>query len=163
MDSKSLCKGKVYLLVVDVTEDFSVAVEFASHFAKENGGHLALLHVIDVDHFDHWSNIEERVKKEMREQAEAVIWEVAGRIVENTGILPMICIEEGVRSEVIVDTVNTYPEICLLILGGDTGSSNPGPLVSYFSGKGMSRLRVPLLLVPSHLKCHDLADEGEKV
>ncbi|MCB1680593.1 MAG: universal stress protein [Rhodospirillales bacterium] len=144
--------GGTFLLVVDITDEFTVAVDYASDFAQANRGHIALLNVIDIDHFDHWGNIEGKVKKEMRTQAENLIYETAGRITSRTGMIPMVCIEEGSRSEVILETINTYPEICMLILGGDSHSSNPGPLVSYFAGKGLSRLRVPLMIVPGHLQ-----------
>ena len=38
-----------------------------------------------------------------------------------------------------------------LILGGKSGNS-PGPLVSFCIGKGLDRLHVPVVVVPSHLK-----------
>lgn len=145
-------KGGIYLLVVDVTAEFNVAVDYASDFAKANNGEIALLNIIEIDHIDHWGNIEGKMKKEMRAQAEKMIWEAAGRITHHTGLIPMVCIEEGKRSEAILETINRYPEICMLILGGDSQSSNPGPLVTYFAGKGLSRLRVPLMIVPGHLE-----------
>lgn len=145
-------EGGIYLLVVDVTEEFSVAVDYAADFAQANNGHIALLNVMEIEHFDHWGNIEDKVKKEMRTQAETMIWEAAGRITARTGMVPMVCIEEGSRSDVILETLEAYPEICMLILGGDSHSSNPGPLVTYFAGKGLSRLRVPLMIVPGHLQ-----------
>jgi len=39
-----------------------------------------------------------------------------------------------------------------LILGGHVEGSHPGPLVSYIMGKGLGRLRVPVVLIPGHLK-----------
>ena len=36
-------------------------------------------------------------------------------------------------------------------LAGVSGSAGPGPMVSYFSGKGLAKLRVPVVIVPSHL------------
>lgn len=145
-------KGGIFLLVVDVTAEFSVAVDFASDFAKANDGQIALLNVIEIDHIDHWGGIEGKMRKEMRAQAEKLIWDAAGRITQRTGLVPMVCIEEGGRSESILRTIESYPEICMLILGGDSHSSNPGPLVTYFAGKGLSRLRVPLMIVPGHLE-----------
>ena len=41
--------------------------------------------------------------------------------------------------------------ITKLILGGSVQSKSPGPLVSYFTGKGLSKLRVPLTIVPGNL------------
>jgi len=146
----------VYLLVVDVTDEFSVAVKYASVFAAARKGRVGLLNVIEPGTFDHWMNIENKVKKELRAQAENIIWDTAKRIGEITGDIPMICIEEGDRKEVVVDVINRYPNISMLILGAESSANNPGPLVSYFSGKGLSRLRVPLLIVPGHIEAEDI-------
>lgn len=146
----------VYLLVVDVTDEFSVAVDYASAFCAKNRGRLALLNVIEPGTFDHWLNIENKLRKELREHAENAIWDAAKRVSDRTGKVPMICIEEGERSNAILDVINRYPNICMLILAGESHSSNPGPLVSYFSGKGLQKLRVPLLVVPGHLELADI-------
>ncbi|MCB1592205.1 MAG: universal stress protein [Alphaproteobacteria bacterium] len=144
--------GGIYLLVVDDTAEFSVAIDYASDFAKANNGQLALLNVIEIDQIGHWVGVEGKMRKERRDQAEKMIWQAAGRITERTGLLPMVCIEEGSRSEAVLDTIERYPDIRMLILGGDSNSSSPGPLVTYFAGKGLARLRVPLLIVPGHLE-----------
>lgn len=143
---------RVYLLVVDATDEFPVAVDYAADFVMQDNGRVALLNVMQIDHVDHWLNIENRLRKEMRDQAERMIWEASRRVVEQCGKFPMVCIEEGVHSDVIVDIINKYDNICALILAADKNSTKPGPLVSYFSGKGLSRLRVPLIIVPGHLQ-----------
>lgn len=143
---------KVYLLVVDATDEFSVAVDFASEFAQNTNARIALLNIMQIDHVDHWANIENKLRGEMRAESEKMIWAASKRVMERTGQFPMVCIEEGIRSDVIVDTINKYPNICTLILAADKNSSKPGPLVTYFCGKGMSRLRVPLMIVPGHLQ-----------
>lgn len=156
MAINSIPKDKVYLLVVDVTEEFTVAIDYASELAASHNAHIALLNVIEVDHFDHWGNIAEKVRSEMRTQAENMIWEASLRVTKKTGMIPMICISEGIRHEVIIETINQYPEIAMLILGGDCHASNPGPLVTFFAGKGLSKLRVPLMVVPGHLMVNEL-------
>lgn len=143
---------RVYLLVVDATDEFCVAVDYATEFAQKTEARIALLNIMQIDHVDHWANIENKLRSEMRAQAENMIWAASRRVMERTGQFPMVCIEEGVSSDVIVETINKYPNICALILAADKTSNKPGPLVSYFSGKGLSRLRVPLMIVPGHLQ-----------
>ena len=146
-------KPKVYLLVVDSTEEFPIAVEYAAKFVGGSDARIALLNVIQLDHVDHWMNIENRIRKEMREEAERMTWEAARRVIDVCGKFPMVCIEEGVRSDVIVESINKYDNICALILAADSVSSKPGPLVTYFSSaKGLARLNVPLIIVPGHLQ-----------
>jgi len=145
-------KIKVFLLVVDETEEFPIAVDYAADFASDENARIALLNVMQIDHVDHWLNIENRMRKEMRDQAEKMIWEASRRVFERSGKFPMVCIEEGTRSDVIIDIIDRFENIEALILAADQNSSKPGPLVSYFSGKGLSRLRVPLIIVPGHLQ-----------
>lgn len=143
----------VYLVVVDQSDEMLCAVDYACNFANAEGGYVALLHVIEQSFFQNWQNVEDRVRKEMRQQAEQIIWDAAGRVKEATGDVPMIFIEEGDRSDNILSIleVENNSNIVALVLAGAAHSSNPGPLVSYFSGKGASRLPIPLVVIPGHL------------
>lgn len=151
-DNISETEKKVFLLVVDSTDEFTVAVDFACDFAQNSNSRIALLNIMQIDHVDHWANIENKIRSEMRTEAEKMIWAASKRVIERLGQFPMVCIEEGIRSDVIVDTINKYKNICTLILAADKNSTKPGPLVTYFCGKGLSRLRVPLMIVPGHLQ-----------
>lgn len=148
----------VYLVVVDTTEELSVAIDYAAHFANAEGGYIALLNVMEDIGISNFKDIEDRMKAEQRAQAEHMIWEAAGRVIEKTGKTPMTCIEQGDRSTIIIDMVEGNKNIVALVLASDASSSNPGALVSYFSGKGLSRLPVPLLIVPGHLEAENIGD-----
>lgn len=141
----------VYLVVVDTTEEMFTAIDYACAFANAEGGYVAVLNVMERVQVENWKNVEDCVRKEMRQQAEQMIWDASGRVKENTGTLPMVFIEEGDRSDLIVKTLEENHNIVGLILATSSVSSNPGPLVSYFSGKGNNRLPVPLIIVPGHL------------
>ncbi len=153
MDRKErLGKRKgVYLVVVDSTDEMPVAIEYACQFANAEGGYVAIINVMDRIQVESWLNIEERVRKEQREQAERMIWDAAGRVQDITGSVPIIYIEEGDRSDAILKTIDENEEIVALVLASSAHSSNAGPLITYFSGKGHSRLSIPLLVVPGHL------------
>ncbi len=141
----------VFLVAVDETEEFTVAIEYAIRFAKAQGGYVALLNVIEQSFVQNWKNIEDRVRREMRAHAEQMIWDAAGIVVEKTGKIPMICIEEGDATDVIVKIIEDNKNIVSLVLAS-SNSASPGPLVTYFSGKGLSRLPVPLIIIPGNLE-----------
>ncbi len=149
-------RGGVFLVIVDSTQEFLSAVDYASQFANAEDGYVALLHVIEHTPVSGWQSIEEQVKKEARAQAERMIWDAAGQVIESTGKIPMVCIEEGDRADLIVKTIEDNKNIVALVLASAIGTSKPGPLVSYFSGKGLSRLPVPLLIIPGHLSESDI-------
>lgn len=141
----------VFLVIVDMTEEFLVAVDYASQFANAEDGYVALLNVIEHSYVQNWKNVEDRVRSEMRGQAEQATWDAAGRVVENTHKTPMICIEEGDRVDLIIKTIEENNNIAALVLAS-ANASKPGPLITYFSGKGLSRLPIPLMIVPGHLE-----------
>ncbi|PCI56160.1 MAG: universal stress family protein [Alphaproteobacteria bacterium] len=141
----------VFLVIVDMTEEFLVAVDYASQFANAEDGYVALLNVIEYSYVQNWKNVEDRVRSEMRGQAEQATWDAAGRVMENTHRIPMICIEEGDRVDLIIKTIEENNNIVALVLAS-ANSSKPGPLITYFSGKGLSRLPIPLMIIPGHLE-----------
>tara|TARA_B100001093_G_C26469992_1_gene860180 strand:- start:209 stop:667 length:459 start_codon:yes stop_codon:yes gene_type:complete len=143
---------KVFLVIVDSSREFHAALDQAIKMCNECDARIALLRVMHVEHVDHWQNIEDKVRSEMRAHAESLVWEAAGRILRETGYFPMVCIEEGTKSEVIIDIIGRYPNIASLVLAADSSSSKPGPLVTYFTTKGLSKLNVPLVVVPGHLQ-----------
>jgi len=149
---KRVGDGGVYLVVVDGSEEFNVALRYAARRAEASRAHVGILQVINVDDFHHWNNVEEMVRKELHAAAEKEIWNIAKSVNELNGRRPVLYIAEGSRTDVIVDTINEDQNIRMLILGGGTQSSGPGPLVQHFTGKGLARLRVPVLIVPGHIE-----------
>lgn len=142
-------RKKVFLVILDGTEESTSAIDYASDFANAGSGYVALLHVIEQMPVQNWQDIEALVHKELRTRGEQMIWDGAGRVIENTGKIPMVCIEEGDKSDAIVKILDENPNIAALVLAVSSNSSKPGSLVSYFSGKGLARLKIPLMIVPS--------------
>ncbi len=150
-NTKNVRRKGVYLVVVDGSHEFTSSVDAAASFANAEGGYVALLNVIEPMPVQNWQNIEDRVRAEMREHAEEMIWNAAGQVVEANGNMPMVFIEEGDNSDIIIKTIEENNNIVALVLASSATTSKPGPLVSYFSGKGLARLPVPLIIIPGHL------------
>lgn len=138
----------VYLLVVDDTPEFQVALHYTAHLAKKNGAHVALLHVMDQEDFQHWGTVAEKIHNEIVQEAKDLLLGAADVITQVSGCLPILYLQDGGQMDVILEIIKQDPTIEKFILGGSTTSSNAGPLVSYFTGKGLPELRVPLTIVP---------------
>lgn len=138
--------GGVYLLVADDSPEFEAALRRVAFLAKQNKGHAAILYVIEDETYMHWRFIERRIQTDKRVEAEKRLWEVAQRLYEMSGLIPAIYIKEGKTRQQIVDILSTDRTIRALVLGAAASSSNP--LISYFTGKGLADLRVPLVIVP---------------
>lgn len=145
----SALDGGVYLLVADESEEFQMALKKASAMANQNRGHVAILYVMEEQDFLHWGMVEKRISSDLRAGAEKRVWEIASRLYEMSGQRPAIYIREGKTREAILSVLDSDPLIKMLVLGAGTQSSNP--LVSFFTGKGLASLRVPLLVVPDNI------------
>lgn len=145
----------VFLLVADKSDEFSKALRYASRLADYSGAHIGLVYIMEEQGFQHWGNIEERMREEMRKEAEQYLFDVANTVREITGKSPAFYIQQGTKADTLVSLINEDRTIKMLILGGDTHGS-PGPLVAHFSGKGLGLLRVPLTVVPGHLEMSEI-------
>ena len=143
--------GGTYLVVADESEEFQVALKYAVRMANANKCRLGIFYVLEDQGFMHWGNVEKRVHDEQRLQAERVLNEACFEVQERGGEIPALYLQEGGRIEALTTTIENDPNISMLILAGGTQGSGPGPLVSHFTGKGFSRLRVPVIVVPEHI------------
>lgn len=150
---KSAAPDPIYLLVVDSSEEFQIALVYAAKLAQANGARLALLHALDKEgFFQHWGSVQERLHEEYRVEAEQELLSAAAVINERSASLPVVYLEEaGNLPEKILEIIANDPNITKIILGGAAHSKTPGPLVSYFSGKGLNKLSVPLTVVPGNM------------
>ena len=143
--------GGTYLIIADDSDEFHVAAQYAARTAVARRAALAIAHITDLDEFVHWGKVEAIMRHDMRNQAEKNIWQIAKTLHETHEIYPCLYIREGKTIDKIVDIIEEDKPIRGLILAGSANVNNPGPLVSYFAGKGMSRLRTPVIIVPGHL------------
>lgn len=144
--------GGIYLVVADDSEEFKVALRYGCYAARRNRGHVGILCVLDDEDFQQWNSIEARIKKEMRQEAEKYIWSIAKTAHDFNGLVPSLYFAEGEKGPAVLETINGDPNIVQLILGGSADHNHAGPLISWCLGKGMEDLRVPLVVVPGHVK-----------
>ncbi|MEM7441943.1 MAG: universal stress protein [Pseudomonadota bacterium] len=142
---------RVFLVVVDETDEWRAALRFACRRAEHTGGRVALLHVIEPVDFQHWMSVEEVMRTELREEAEALMDRIAAEVNESTGQLPIIFLREGTVREELLTLIDEEPNLSILVLGASTQSEGPGPLIQYLMTKGVSRLHIPVTVVPGSL------------
>ena len=143
--------GGVYLVVVDDTPEFEIALRYAARMAANRRGHVALLQIIDLDDFQDWGNVEAMVRKELREKAEKQIWEAARKVHDLTGQCSALYVAEGEAKNAVIATINSDSSLVQLVLAGGVGAKGPGPLINYLISKGLGELQVPAVIVPGNL------------
>lgn len=136
----------VYLLVADNTTEFESALRYVALIAARNKCRAAILYVIEDDGYLHWRFIEKRIQTDKRIDAEKKLWDMAQRFYKMSGLPVSFYVKEGRTRQEVAKILNEDSSIRALVLGAGAASSNP--LISYFTGKGLSDLCVPLLMVP---------------
>jgi nucleotide-binding universal stress UspA family protein len=147
---------RVFLVVVDETEEFPVAAHYAARRAAHTGGRIALLYVIETSQVQHWLAIEALEREEQREAAEERMRRICHEIAPVAGSLPIVHIREGRPRDELLALISEDPSISILVLAAGTGPEGPGPLVSYLTGKPAARLRIPITIVPGGLTMEQL-------
>ena len=142
---------RVFLVVVDETEEMHAALRFACARAKSTGGRVALLYVIEPEGFTHWMAVENLSQEEAREKAETLLRDLSSKVNEWAGEMPVLHLREGSRRESLLGLIEEEPAISILVLGAATGTRGPGPLVSALTGKLVGKLRIPITIVPGNL------------
>ena len=147
---------RVFLVVVDETEELPVAVHYAVRRAAHTGGRVALLYVIEPSELQTWIAIENLASEERREEAEQLMQRLCEEILPIAGSMPIVYIREGPRRDELLALINEDPSISILVLAAGTGPEGPGPLISYLAGKPAARLRIPITIVPGSLTMEQL-------
>ena len=147
---------RVFLVVVDDTDEMRVALRYACRRAAHTEGRVALLYVVESSDFQHWMSVGDLMREEARSEGEQILQRCATQVSEQTGSLPVLYLREGSRRSQLMDLIDEEPSISILVLAADTGPRGPGPLVSALTGKFVGKLKVPVTIVPGHLSDEDV-------
>jgi len=148
---------RIFLVVVDDSEEMRVALRYAALRARHTGGRVALLYVIEPSDLQQWMAVETLMREERREQAEVLLQKLSAEVSDLCGAVPIVHIREGRRRDELVALLEEEPSISILVLAAGTGPEGPGPLVTQLVGKMSGRMRVPITVVPGSLSDEQIA------
>ena len=144
-----------FMAVIDGTPECEKAVHFAGRRAKNSNGAVVLLYVIPDGDFQQWLGVEQIMRAEAMEEAEAVMAKTAQRVRETIGIDPEIVIREGSANEQINLLVEEDKDIAILVLAASSAKEGPGPLVSAVAGRGAG-FPIPVTVLPDMLSDEEI-------
>lgn len=142
---------RIFLVVVDDSEEMPVALHFACRRASHTDGRVALFYVPEKADFQHWMAVGDLMREEAREAGEELLQRHSAEVQRKTGKVPILYIREGDRSEELFNLMDEEPTISILVLAAGTEASGPGPIINYVMNKGVRRLHVPITIVPGSL------------
>jgi len=145
---------RVYLVVMDETEEAGLALRFAARRAERTGGTVHLLAVIPRQPFVAFGGIQATIEEEARARAEALVTTAAGNLLSEGGKMPAIAVRSGNDAQVIRDYLAEHPEVSALVLGA-AASGGPGPLISHFTAIS-GQLPCPVYIIPGAMSDEEL-------
>ena len=151
MNEPSSQEQRIFLVVVDDSEEMRVALHYAARRARHTGGRVALLYVIEPSDLQQWMAVETLMREEKRQEAEALLAKLSSDVKELSGSMPVMHIREGRRRDELLKLIDEEPGISILVLAAGTGPEGPGPLITALVGKMSGKMRVPLTVVPGSL------------
>lgn len=141
---------RVYLVIIDETDEALVALRFASRRAAKTGGVLHLLALIPPQPFSLFAGVQATIEHEAMERAEAMVTAAAGNLLNESGQIPVISVRQGEAIKVVRDYLGEHVEVAALVLGA-AAEGGPGPLVSHFTGANAGQLSCPVFVIPGSL------------
>jgi nucleotide-binding universal stress UspA family protein len=142
-------RHRKFLVVVDKTPECHVALRFAARRAQHTGGRITLLCVAEPEDVQQWKGVEEIMRQEAHEAAEALLHNAARLVNELAGVIPELVIEHGRKTDTLLDLIKRDQDISILVLAASTAKEGPGPLVALFAGT--SAQTIPVTIVPGGL------------
>ena len=140
---------RVYLVVIDESEEAHNALRFAARRAADTEGAVHVLALVPKQAFNAFGGVQATIEEEARDRAEVMASSAAGELMSESGLMPQIAVKVGDGKTVIDEYLAEHPKVAALVLGA-AAEGNPGPLVTHFSGSA-GQLPCPLFIVPGGL------------
>jgi hypothetical protein len=141
---------RVYLVVIDESEETHNALRFAARRAADTEGAVHLLALVQKQAFNAFGGVQATIEEEARDRAEVIANSAAGELMSESGLMPQIAVRMGDAKTVIDEYLAEHPEVAALVLGA-APSGSPGPLVAHFTGSDAGKLPCPVMIIPGSL------------
>jgi nucleotide-binding universal stress UspA family protein len=140
---------RIYLVVIDDSEESRVALRFAARRAVKTGGKIEVLAVIEPQDFVQWGGVQAAIEEEQTARINGTVSAAIGEFLDEAGIEPVIVIRAGEGVKTVRDYMGDR-DIAALVLGA-APSGKPGPMVAHFTGNDAGKLSCPVMIIPGSL------------
>lgn len=144
-------QGRVFLVVVDDSEEVKVALRYACLRALHTDGRVALLYVLEPTASQGWIAVEDLMREEQRHAAEERLERLSAEVQARSGKMPVLHLREGKVRDELLSLIDEDKSISILVLGASTSNDGPGPLVTHLVSRLSGRLPIPITVVPGAL------------
>ncbi|MFC4295183.1 universal stress protein [Novosphingobium tardum] len=141
---------RIYLVIMDETDEARLALRFASRRAARTGGQVHIVALVPRQDFVAFGGVQATIEEEARNRAEVLVTSAAGHLASESGQMPVISVQQGDGVQIIKDYLADHPEVSALVLGA-AAQGGPGPLVAHFAAGHPGQLPCPLMIVPGSM------------
>lgn len=145
--------GFKFLVIADDSPEFPGAAQYAGLRAKATGAGMVLLRVVEPPGGAYWTTVEQEMRRDAMEHAQAMTARFAAEVWAEAGIEVEVVIREGEVRPELRKLIDADPEIKVVVLAAGSARDGPGPLVSSIAkGQGLGAGRaLPAIVLPAGL------------
>jgi hypothetical protein len=147
---------RVFLVLVDKTEEMRLALYYASVRARHTGGRVALLAVHEPEEFQYFAGVERILREEAEGEVEDLLRGLSQEVRKFSGREALTYIRRGDCMEEILNLLNAEKAIKVIVLAAGANENSPGPIIRKLSEGFITRLSVAVTLVPGVLTREDI-------
>ncbi|MFO1259961.1 MAG: universal stress protein [Sphingomonadaceae bacterium] len=146
---------RTYLVVMDESAEAEKAIHFAARRAAKTGGNVHIVAVTPPADFVQWGGVQATMDEEARQRAEQMVMGLAGTLMQESGIRPIITVRSGEPIPIIRSILKEEADIAALVLAA-AANGTPGPLVAHFTGAEVGKMPCPIMIVPGGLSREEM-------
>lgn len=146
---------RVYLVIMDETDEARQALRFAARRAAGTAGRVHIVALVPPQEFVAFGGVQATIEQEARDRAEVLVTSLAGNLVSTGSRMPVISVRKGDGVQVIREYLTEHPEVSALVLGA-AATGSPGRLVSHFALNQTGQLPCPLMIIPGAMSDEEL-------
>lgn len=146
---------RTYLVVMDESAEAEKAIHFAARRAAKTGGNVHIVAVTPPADFVQWGGVQATMDEEARQRAEQMVMGLAGTLMQESGIRPIITVRSGEPIPIISSILKEEADIAALVLAA-AANGTPGPLVAHFTGAEVGKMPCPIMIVPGGLSREEM-------
>ncbi len=141
-----------FIVCVDGSASSKAALRFACLKAKNHGGTVNMLYVVEPVDFQSISSVAEAMLEEQIQEGKKILDHLANEMEDNLAIRPTgILLPGKVGEEIIKQTNQMAGNPAMLVLGVIQDSHNVGKLVAWVCAQIGNSIKLPVMLVPGNL------------
>ena len=136
---------------MDNSPEFLNALHYAATRAAKTGGGVEILAVITPEQQTHWLGVAETMRAEARQAIEENFKIFAIWMKEELKLEAELVIREGEKATEVLNQIQEDPEVGILVLGANSSSDGPGPLINQLVSRDGGNLPIPVTIVPGSM------------